>query len=67
MYGKDFENFAAQEAADDLDQISKNLEHYRLKYGDYPDSLQQLKNENPFLSIEDPLLTRRTDIHKFVR
>jgi Type II secretion system (T2SS), protein G len=66
MYGKEFENFAVQEVANDLELISKNLEHYKLKYGDYPDSLQQLKDENPFLSIKDPLLTRNKQAHKFI-
>jgi hypothetical protein len=66
MYGKDFENMAVIMAANDLDKITQNLEHYKLKHGDYPDSLQQLEMENPFLSIKDPLLARNREAHKFV-
>ena len=66
MYGKDYENMAIMMAANDLDKITQDLGHYKLKHGDYPDSLQQLEMENPFLSIKDPLLARNREIHKFV-
>jgi hypothetical protein len=66
MYGKDTEKLFYKLAASELDEITKNLEHYKLKHGDYPDSLQQLEAENPFLSIKDPLLARNPDAHKFL-
>jgi hypothetical protein len=66
MYGKDTEKSFYKMAANDLDEITQNLEHYKLKHGDYPDSLQQLEMENPFLSIKDPLLARNPDAHKFL-
>lgn len=66
MYGKDFENIAVKEAVNDLDEITQKLERYKLKYGDYPDSLQQLGDESPFFSIKDPLLTRNPKVHKFL-
>ena len=66
MYGKDNENLYFKMAADDLDEITQNLEHYKLKHGDYPDSFQQLEMENPLLSIKDPLLAKNPDAHKFL-
>ena len=66
MYGKDAERNFYKLAVIELDEITRNLEHYKRKHGDYPDSLQQLKTENPLLSIVDPLLGRNPDAHKFL-
>jgi hypothetical protein len=65
-YGKDSENLDILLARDGLDEIAKSCESYKLKHGEYPDSLQQLKKENSFLSITDPLLDRNPKAHKFL-
>jgi hypothetical protein len=66
MYGKATENLLAVQALNDLDDIVRNLELYKLRYQHYPDSLQQLEKQNPALVIKDPLLGRRPSAHKFV-
>lgn len=65
-YGKDVGNLFALQAADDLDQIAQRCEKYKLKYGNYPDSLQQLKKEYPSLEIMDPLLGRNSAAYKSI-
>jgi hypothetical protein len=65
-YGKATENGFVLIAADELDQITKSLQEYKSKYDSYPDSLQQLEKEYPFLSITDPLLGRNSEIHKTI-
>jgi len=65
-YGKDSDNLNTLLAQDDLDEIAKSCETYKLKHGTYPDSLQQLEKENPLLSITDPLLDRNPEAHKFI-
>ena len=37
-----------------LNSLIKHVEFYKLENGQYPDSLQQLKNENEFIFITDP-------------
>jgi hypothetical protein len=66
MYGSATENLLALQALDDLDDIARNLELYKLKYQHYPDSLRELKKENPTLVLKDPLLGRRPSANKFI-
>jgi hypothetical protein len=49
-----------------LDWIAVKLEDYKQKYGQYPDSLIQLKCEYPYVIITDPILSRNRTLHKFV-
>jgi hypothetical protein len=65
-YGKDSDNLNILLAQNDLDEIAKSCESYKLKHGTYPDSLQQLEKENTLLSITDPILDRNPDAHKFI-
>jgi Type II secretion system (T2SS), protein G len=52
--------------AEDLGRIAKKLEKYKIKYGNYPDSLEQLRKDNRGISFKDPLLTRNSEAHKFL-
>jgi hypothetical protein len=65
-YGKDAENAFTLLSANGLDAIVQNLELYKLRYQQYPDSLQQLEKVNPELEIRDPLLRRNAKAHKFI-
>jgi hypothetical protein len=69
LYGKDTEEVYSLLARDELDDIVRNLELYKLKHQRYPDSLQQLEKENPKLFITDPLqdrnIARDPRIYKF--
>jgi hypothetical protein len=38
-----------------MDQLVKNIEFYKKEYGRYPDSLEQLANDQQFLFINDPV------------
>lgn len=59
LYGKDSENRYSLLARSELDIIVKNLELYKLKHQRYPDSLKQLKKDNPGpVFIIDPLQAR---------
>jgi hypothetical protein len=65
-YGDDPENQLSMLALYELDQISKDLEAFKNKYGFYPDSLKQLEVEFPDLMIVDPFLGRNAEAHKFI-
>ena len=65
-YDKGAAKLMALVAADELNRIAIKLELYKLKYKDYPDSLEQLKKEYPQIHLEDPLLTRNPEIHKML-
>lgn len=38
-----------------LNSLVKNIEFYRLQYGQYPDSLQQLRDDDKLAPIDDPV------------
>jgi hypothetical protein len=63
-YGEDSQNGFALLARDDLDEIVRELELYKLKYNDYPDSLPQLTKDNFLLPIIDPMQRRNPSDHK---
>ena len=65
-YGIDTGNGFSVLAEDDLDKIVQHLDLYKLQHGGYPDSLQQLKKQDPTLNIIDPLLGRNSAAHKFI-
>lgn len=65
-YGIDTGNGFSVLAEDDLDKIVQHLDLYKLQHGVYPDSLQQLKKQDPTLNIIDPLLGRNSAAHKFI-
>lgn len=44
----------------EMDEISGYLEIYKKKYGEYPDSLIELKNLNPKIDLFDPVLNLKT-------
>lgn len=48
-------NAWAQHSQIQLNTLIKNVEFFKLQYGQYPDSLQQLLNNNDFVIIDDPL------------
>jgi hypothetical protein len=44
---------------EDLNQLVKNIEFYKYEHNSYPDSLQQLKDDNKTVSIYDPIIEYR--------
>lgn len=50
VFRKGFEGIAQMQ----LNSLVKNIEYYKLIHGQYPDSLKQLKNDDKFVSIDDP-------------
>jgi hypothetical protein len=42
-------------AHDQLNSLVKNIEFYKIQYGNYPDSLQQLEKDDPMIFITDPI------------
>ena len=63
MFGKDTEGLFSKLDADLLDKITKSLEDYKRKNGEYPDSLEELNKMYPELEIIDPLLGRNPSSH----
>ncbi|MBK0379088.1 hypothetical protein [Mucilaginibacter segetis] len=61
FFGNSF--FSRKQFADisqnQLNSLVENIEFYKLKYGDYPDSLQQISNDNTTVSIFDPTQSPR--------
>src|SRR5580704_13971135 len=54
-YGKQTGNLMSTLVIDQLDSIAAKLELYKSKFGEYPDSLEQLRGMSFGLSITDPL------------
>jgi hypothetical protein len=51
-----------------LNSLVKNIEFYKLEYGQYPDSLKQLQNEDKLAPINDPiqgLQTRQNSYYNY--
>lgn len=44
-----------------LNDLVKDLEVYKLKHGEYPDSLEQLRNKDELIPIYDPLHKSKVD------
>lgn len=65
-YNADSDGDFAKLDARNLDDLAQTLERYRLKYGNYPDSLPQLKMEYPRVLIKDFLIDRRSEPYKFM-
>lgn len=63
MAGRTFQRFALN----DLDSLKKQLEGYKQDYGEYPDSLEELKKKFKEVAINDPLLLRNKKAHKFLK
>ena len=61
---KDVENNLILLVPNELDDVDECLQKYKLRHGDYPDSLQRLERESPFLSAKDPFLGRHPEAHK---
>jgi hypothetical protein len=40
-----------------LNSLVRNIEFYKLQHGQYPDSLKQLRKEDPFVPIDDAIQT----------
>jgi len=47
-----------------INSLFKNIEFYKLKYGVYPDSLQQISKEDQMVWIDDPLQSFSSDKKK---
>jgi hypothetical protein len=60
-YGKIGTKAFADISQTDLNDIAKDVEFYKIKYGVYPDSLEQLINVDKFILIDDPLRMRMMD------
>jgi len=54
----------AQTSQDFLNSLVKDIEFYKQKKGNYPDSLEQLLPNNKLVWIYDPLLSRRPGNNK---
>ena len=44
-----------------LNGLPKQIELYKIQYGQYPDSLEQLRQKDKFIDISDPLLGLKMD------
>jgi len=44
-----------------LNGLPKQIELYKMQYGKYPDSLEQMSENERFLMLVDPLLVRKMD------
>jgi hypothetical protein len=53
-------------AADNLDTIAIKLQLYKNNHGEFPENLEGLKKDYPNLLIIDPLLSRNSEVHKFL-
>ena len=47
-----------------LNSIVDALQRYKMKYGNYPDSLVRLEQDNPYLLINDPIFARKRKMNK---
>ncbi len=65
-YSKESAVLFSREVVDDLNSIEQKLKDFKLKFGNYPDSLEQLEKEYPELHIKDPLSARNPKINKSV-
>jgi hypothetical protein len=53
--GKAFRTGFAGNSQMELNSLMKDVEFYKIKYGVYPDSLEQVSKENPMAWTDDPL------------
>lgn len=60
-YGKETAKGFAAISQTELNGLVKNIEFYKIEKGSYPDSLEQLRNNDNTIFIDDPLLTRLMD------
>jgi len=61
---KDVREELANASQMEINSLFKNIEFYKLKYGVYPDSLQQITKEDQMAWINDPLQSFSSDKEK---
>lgn len=62
-YGKTADRQLSDISRTELNDLVKDIEFYNIQRGQYPDSLDQLTENNKFVSIIDPFLTRKANRH----
>ena len=60
-HGKSAGEQFAKIAQLDLNSLAPDIEFYKIQNGAYPDSLDELRRDNKFIVITDPLLVRKMD------
>jgi hypothetical protein len=60
-YGEGTGRAFARISKKELNILVKDINMYKAKFGEYPDSLEQLKKIDPLAMIEDPVLVRKMD------
>jgi len=63
-YGNESGRLLAAFTQNDIDILAKDLETYRQEKGHYPDSLEEMQEIFPGLSIVDAMLGRNPNLHK---
>ena len=60
-YGKTTSAAFARISQMQINSLVKHIEFYKMQYGTYPDSLEQVSKDDETVMIQDPLLLRRMD------
>ncbi|HTR31400.1 MAG TPA: hypothetical protein VMH27_19140 [Puia sp.] len=61
---KDVENGLILLVPNNLDLIVECLQKYKVRHGEFPDSLQQLEREAALVPVKDPFLGKHPEAHK---